>query len=59
LLAPGLNVLNNQTGGPEPLARTDQAMPLTKSDLDYLIAGFRGATVEAAHVSRRLERTNA
>ena len=37
LLAPGLNLLDNRTGGPEPLA------PVQEIDYDRLIRGFAAA----------------
>lgn len=35
-LAPGLNLLHNRTGGPEPLARTDQPLDLSPATIKAL-----------------------
>lgn len=51
-LAPGLNLLNNKTGKPEPLARTDEPMRLHPDDVRALAAAVhRGALDGVREVS--------
>lgn len=41
-LAPGLNVLDNRTGGPEPLGRLDQPLDLSADTIEGLRREFKG-----------------
>jgi len=60
-LRPGLNVLDNQTGGPEPLGRLDQPMRLAPATIDDLAAAvgdeFMKAVIAQARKNHQLGRT--
>lgn len=60
VLAPGLNVLNNKTGGPEPLTRADTLLEaledLARTTGDEVYAGVRDGMVERARQVRRRTR---
>lgn len=60
VLRPGINVLDNRTGGPEPLGRLDKPLALAQADLDYLADrindGALRAALRGAEKQARLER---
>lgn len=60
LLSPGLNVLNNKTGDPEPLIRADHPIPLDTATLrafeDIFRNTLRAALRESVELENRLAR---
>jgi len=55
-LAPGLNLINNQTGGPEPLRNADLPLELGEATLSRLESMQRRVAIEAVREEIRLSR---
>jgi len=58
-LAPGLNLINNQTGGPEPLRNADLPLELGEATLSRLESMQRRVAIEAVREEMRLGRMGA